>query len=252
MLRVGLIDAPKKTDMYSKELEEIIEAALADGEITEKERAVLHKRAIAEGVDPDELDVVIEGRLAKMQRIERDWLRPSPPPIASTPEKKSDKWGEVRKCPNCGAVVESGAMKCKECDYTFVGISGNSSVQRLSDQLMAAESKHSNDGVAKSFLGELGIGGSRAKTMCNIIQTFPIPNTKEDLIEFILFLHPKATNTSVWKVSDRDQLQMNKAYKVKFDECVNKAKFLLKDDPQMLELLAQHGIKLNKKKFGLF
>ena len=49
--------------MYSKELEEIIEADLADGEITEKERAVLHKRAIAEGVDPDELDVVIEGRV---------------------------------------------------------------------------------------------------------------------------------------------------------------------------------------------
>ena len=37
--------------MFSKELEEIIEAALADGVLTDKERAVLHKRALAEGVD---------------------------------------------------------------------------------------------------------------------------------------------------------------------------------------------------------
>lgn len=240
----------KKIDMYSKELEELIEAALADGILTEKERAVLHKRAISEGVDTDELDVVIDGRLAKMRRIERERL--VPPPIPEVNKINNSKFGVVNKCPNCGAVVEAGALKCKECDYTFVGIRGNSSVQRLSDQLMAAESKHSNDGFAKSFLGELGIGSSRAKTMCNVIQNFPIPNTKEDLIEFILFLYPKATNTSVWKVSDRDQLQMNKAYKVKFDECVNKAKFLLKDDPQMIELLEQHGIKFNKKKFGLF
>ena len=44
--------------MLSKELEEIVEAALADGVLTDKERAVLHKRAQAEGIDPDELDIV--------------------------------------------------------------------------------------------------------------------------------------------------------------------------------------------------
>ena len=68
--------------MFSKELEEVIEAALADGALTDKERAVLHKRAQAEGVDPDELDIVIDGRLAKMKRQE-DWLRPAPPKEAT-------------------------------------------------------------------------------------------------------------------------------------------------------------------------
>ena len=51
--------------MYSKELEELIEGALADGVITDKERAVLHKKAESEGVDPDEPDMVLDGRLAK-------------------------------------------------------------------------------------------------------------------------------------------------------------------------------------------
>ena len=54
--------------MYSKELEAIIEAALADGVLTDKEREVLHRRAAQEGVDADELDVIIEGKLAKMKK----------------------------------------------------------------------------------------------------------------------------------------------------------------------------------------
>lgn len=53
--------------MFSDELEMLIEAAIADGEITEKERAVLHKRAIAEGVDPDELDMIVDSRLSKVK-----------------------------------------------------------------------------------------------------------------------------------------------------------------------------------------
>lgn len=50
--------------MFSEELEVLIDAALAGGEITEKSRAILHKRAQAEGVDTDELDMVIDARLS--------------------------------------------------------------------------------------------------------------------------------------------------------------------------------------------
>lgn len=57
--------------MFSDELEMLIDAALSDGELTEKERSVLHKRAIAEGVDPDELDLIVNARLAEMQREEK-------------------------------------------------------------------------------------------------------------------------------------------------------------------------------------
>lgn len=57
--------------MFSDELEMLIDAALSDGELTEKERSVLHKRAIAEGVDPDELDLIVNARLAEMRREEK-------------------------------------------------------------------------------------------------------------------------------------------------------------------------------------
>ena len=51
--------------MFSDELEMLIDAAIADGEISEKERAILHKRAQAEGVDTDELDMIVDARIAK-------------------------------------------------------------------------------------------------------------------------------------------------------------------------------------------
>lgn len=58
----------KISDYFSDELEMLIDATIADGVITEKENAVLHNRAKAEGVDTDELDLIIDARLAKANK----------------------------------------------------------------------------------------------------------------------------------------------------------------------------------------
>lgn len=88
---------------FSKELEEVIEAALADGDITEKERAVLHKKALQEGVDPDEVDVVVDGRLQQMQ---------------NEVDKAKQK---VRKCPRCGWEIPAMSAVCPNptCHIVF-------------------------------------------------------------------------------------------------------------------------------------
>jgi hypothetical protein len=49
--------------MYSEKLEKLIELALADGVLTEKEKQLLMKVAQAEGVDLDEFEMVLEARL---------------------------------------------------------------------------------------------------------------------------------------------------------------------------------------------
>ena len=58
--------------MYSEQLEQLIQSVIADGVVTEKERAVLHKRAVAEGVDEDEIDVYVDGLLAKVEPKEKE------------------------------------------------------------------------------------------------------------------------------------------------------------------------------------
>lgn len=52
--------------MYSEQLEALVRSIIADGKITDKERAVLHKKAEAEGVDIDEIDIYVEGLITQM------------------------------------------------------------------------------------------------------------------------------------------------------------------------------------------
>lgn len=217
--------------MFSKELESVIEAALADGVLTDKERAVLHKRAAEEGVDPDELDVVIEGRLAKMKR-EEDWLRPAPP---------SDKFGDVKKCPRCGEPVEPMAVKCSACGYEFRNVEVLKSSQRLAEKLEAIDEAYRGKKVEKN----MGFGIKQDMTVfevsreqVTVIKNFPVPTTKEDLLDFAISMQSK------WKSSTMadDQVGLKSAYKAKYDECVNKAQLLFPNDPMFQGVFEQAQI----------
>ena len=53
--------------VFSARLEALISAALQDGVLTEQEKAILKKRAEAEGEDWDEVEMIINARLAEMQ-----------------------------------------------------------------------------------------------------------------------------------------------------------------------------------------
>lgn len=54
--------------MFSKELENLIQATLEDGVLEDYEKAALVKRAQAEGVDLTELEIYINSILQKRQR----------------------------------------------------------------------------------------------------------------------------------------------------------------------------------------
>lgn len=118
---------------FSKSLEEVIEAALADGVITEKERAVLHKKAQQEGVDPDEIDVVIDGRLQQMQ---------------NEVDKAKQK---VRKCPSCGEIIPAMTAVCPSCGQVIdTSNPDNKALQKYMNKLEDALVKLKEDG-AKNF-----------------------------------------------------------------------------------------------------
>lgn len=49
----------QRHNLYDDELEQFIDLALADGELTQKEKNVLLKKAKAKGIDLDEFEMVI-------------------------------------------------------------------------------------------------------------------------------------------------------------------------------------------------
>lgn len=192
--------------MYSKELEELIDSVLADGVVTDQERAVLRKRALACGEDPDEVMIVVDGRLAKMKKA------------ASPVTPATEKRGNIVKCPHCGAPIEAGAVKCKECGYVFTNVKANNTAKEFAIMLEQRIQKVRYDGD-KTNINKVN----------EFIKNYPLPTGKEDLLEFIASLDARRRSKSNYQ----------EAYNAKYQECVTKAKTLFAGDSDVTSLFAQ-------------
>ena len=179
--------------MYNETIENLISAALADGVLSEKEKQILFKKAQSMGIDLDEFEMVLEARLVELRKAEKD--------KAASAAPKSNKYGDVRKCPVCGAIVQSYQAICPECGFEFSNVDANLSSQKLADEVKKAST-------------------ISAKLEC--INLFPIPNTKADLLEFLTSLQPKMRDLN-------DPLST--AYFKKYEECIAKAQLSFANDP---------------------
>jgi len=80
------------------ELENLVNVALTDGYITDKERNVLKRKAEGLGFDTDELEMILDGKLYEINKQNRP---------------------KVDKCPNCGDVISGLSKICPSCDYVL-------------------------------------------------------------------------------------------------------------------------------------
>lgn len=235
--------------MYSEQIEKLIELALADGELTEKEKQILFKRAEAEGIDLDEFEMVLEARIFEKTKNK------TTEPIAAP---QSNKFGDIKKCPSCGAIVESFSTRCADCGHNFSGIVANSSINRLFDMLNDIESKRKDSSLtslATNFFGKgFGLGGDKITSQKReIISSFPIPNSKEDILEFLALAIPKAKKKKGFFVSHETQ-NANQAHnefvpvwKTKCEQIIMKARFSMKEDKKTLDEIEYYAKELGIK-----
>ena len=177
------------------ELEKLIDFALADSVITDKEREIIRKKAEKLGEDPDEAEMILDAKLA-MQNNDAQASAPppfpTPPPVAAAPptsppppsmpppstKQKSSKVGDIMTCPACGSPVESFQTKCTDCGHEFRNIQSASSIKQLYANLQNAEIEERNRtrSWAENLDGELGISRAVANKQKSIISSFPVPN----------------------------------------------------------------------------
>ena len=157
--------------MYDPHLEKLIEIALEDGVLTDKERSVLFKKAQSLGIDSDEFEMVLESRLKARLGSQQ-------------PEKKQEKFGTILKCPSCGSPVPAFTTKCKDCEHEFRNISANKSLSNLATKLENIEINIREQIIKNEW-------GNNDEIKKEIIMNYPIPNTKEDLVEFGVFISSK-------------------------------------------------------------
>lgn len=239
--------------VYNPQLEKLIALALADGELTEKEKQVLFKKAQAMGVELDEFEMVLDARLYQRTQAQNT-QQAQQSPVSSAP--KSDKYGDVKKCPSCGAMITSFTSACPDCGYEFSNIAANSSIQKLFEMLNQVETESRDD--AKTLLGGIGRaygdifskgfgGGSKdTRKKKTIIQNFPIPTTKDDILEFLTLAVPLARKPSIFN-SDPVAMDMCRVWKTKCEQIIMKAKFSMRDDKKTLEMIAEYAKELKIK-----
>jgi len=94
------------------EIEKLMNIALQDGVITDKEREILLKKCEQYGMDKDEFEMILEGELSKIAQK----------------QKNVKKESDVVKCPNCKAVIPALSYVCEFCGFVI-----NSNQQRNSN-----------------------------------------------------------------------------------------------------------------------
>ncbi len=91
----------------------------------------------------------------------------------------------ILKCPTCGNAINETTAKCPACGLQFTGRNAISSVQAFKEQLMTIENSRIG-GIAGAFLGGTMMVDPAEKKKLSLIQSFPIPNTVDDIYEFMV------------------------------------------------------------------
>lgn len=144
--------------------------------------------------------------------------------------------GTIHKCPNCGEVVNSFTTNCHSCGFEFRDVRTGSAVEELSRQIQILESKRGTSIVSSIFQSSafdtISIQESK------IISSFYVPNTKEDVLEFMIL----ASSNIVDNPTD---LKCYNAWVSKTEQVYMKAKASFGNDPdfERIEKIYKHKMK---------
>ncbi|MGN0476599.1 MAG: zinc-ribbon domain-containing protein [Ruminococcus sp.] len=172
-------------------------------------------------------------------------------------KRKTVYEGEVHKCPNCGEILRSFTANCPTCGHELRGTKATSSVRELADKLESIEANRENvkhNPIKTFYFGQALTKADEQKI--TLIRSFSIPNTKEDLYEFLIL---SESNINMDLYDEGNQFKKNDArravsdaWKAKFEQAYQKAKILFADDPRMTEIQALYDSthkSINKAKW---
>ena len=235
--------------MYNERIEGLISAALADGELTEKEKQILFKRAEEQGIDLDEFEMVLNARLFEMKKT----MQQTQTNTEAAP--KSNKYGDIKKCPACGAIVQSFQTQCADCGYQFSNIEANSSINKLFkmlDDIEASRKEQTAGGLVLDMFAKGLTGGNKIdQRKKEIIKNFPIPTTQEDILEFLSLAVPNARKLgNIFTRKSEENIAHNEfapVWRAKCEQIIMKARFSMKDNKEVLSQINEYAKQLNIK-----
>ena len=207
--------------------------ALADGQVTEKEREIILRKAEKIGLDIDEVEMYLENML-----------------LNTSVKPTTNKEGQVFKCPSCGETVDSFVTNCFSCGHEFRGSENRSKVKEL---VLALKKIEDYEWENNPYNGNNGqprfdpmVRNGIASKQCSLIENFPIPNTKEDLLEFLSLAMPIGIKKWSWmeKFTHAAEVQLQKIYKAKAQQIIIKARVAFNGDKMLIEQIETYAKQL--------
>lgn len=119
-------------------------------------------------------------------------------------KRQQEYAGKIIKCPSCGELLSAFQSKCPSCGYEIREAKASTSVSEFVQKLELAKS---NDQQIK------------------LIRSFPIPNTKEDIFEFMIL-----ASTNVGHGLGKE---LSSAWRAKIEQAYQKAQLILEDDKDL-------------------
>lgn len=118
----------------------------------------------------------------------------------STNQRKTVYDGEIHKCPNCGNTIDLSAVTCELCGFRLNGKEAIFSAKDFQQQLLEIERTRQNKKLAwGEHPDQLD---ATDKQIIALIKAYPIPNTIEDIVEFMHLavsnIDIKKSNKSAW------------------------------------------------------
>ena len=157
--------------------------------------------------------------------------------------KKGSKTKEEAsyKCPNCGSSLESYTSNCPYCHTEIRNIKSSEAMEKFSKGLEKIRSKEmpKYDGKESLLKKTIGIDLSKDvkareefednfknkinEKIADYINNYPVPNSKEDLVEFMILV------TSNVNSKNDDPVVIKKAWESKMEQIYKKSKITLKN-----------------------
>lgn len=143
--------------------------------------------------------------------------------------------GDIHKCPNCGEIVESFTTNCPTCGFEFRNTQATNAVKELTQKIEKIENSRSSrqSGWSKLLDTKNRISETDQEKI-SLIRSFAIPNSKEDLFEFMVLA---ASNINIRRYSDpyvisASESALSDAWYSKFEQSYEKAKISIKNSAE--------------------
>lgn len=162
--------------------------------------------------------------------------------------------GEMHKCPNCGEILNAFTTNCPVCGYELRGSQASNSVREFAFKLERIESGRESK-KSKFVFTQVLSGNNISKTdeqKISLIRSFTIPNTKEDIFEFMILaasnIDLKLYGLGNQGIITASQRAVSDAWLAKFEQAYQKAQITFGMSPEFLNISKIHDDKIKALK----